>query len=183
VPAQNARRRSGSNPVAGRGKRIMRMDMYTGILPTVALGTALLLAAGVSGCASSRAGNVYSRDEARTAQTVTWGTVQAVNAVQIEGTRSHVGTATGAVLGGLAGSTVGGGTGRKAATVGGAVAGGVAGAAAEQGLTRKAGVEVTVALDNGNTVAVVQEAVPEQQFYVGQRVRVLAGGGTFRVSP
>lgn len=138
---------------------------------------------GLSGCASSRAGNVYSRDQARAAQTVTWGTVQAVRAVRIEGTRSQVGTASGAVVGGLAGSTVGGGTGRAIATVGGAVLGGVAGAAAEEGITRTSGVEVTVAMDNGNTIAVVQEAAPGEQFAVGQRVRVLAGGGVTRVAP
>lgn len=137
----------------------------------------------VSGCAGSRAGNVYSRDQARTAQTVTWGTVQAVRAVRIEGTRSQVGTASGAVVGGLAGSTVGGGTGRAIATVGGAVLGGVVGAAAEEGITRTSGVEVTVAMDNGNTIAVVQEATADQQFGVGQRVRVLAGGGVTRVAP
>lgn len=145
---------------------------------------AMLLACtlGVSGCASSRAGNVYSRDEARTAQTVQWGTVQALNAVKLEGTKSNVGTATGAVLGGVAGSSVGGGRGSIAAGVLGAVVGGVAGSAAEEGLTRKEGVEVTVKLDNGNTIAVVQEATPPG-FVVGQRVRVLASAGATRVAP
>lgn len=138
---------------------------------------------GVSGCASSRGGDVYSRDQARAAQTVTWGTVQAVRAVRIEGTRSHVGTASGAAVGGLAGSSVGGGTGRAIATVGGAVLGGMAGAAAEEGITRTSGVEVTVAMDNGNTIAVVQEATANDSFAVGQRVRVLAGGGVTRVAP
>lgn len=149
------------------------------IVITVAIAGALAM----SGCAGSRAGNVYSRDQARTAQTVTWGTVQSVRAVRIEGTRSQVGTATGAVVGGLAGSTVGGGTGRAIAGVGGAVLGGMAGAAAEEGITRSDGVEVTVAMDNGNTIAVVQQIGAGEYFSVGQRVRVMAGGGVTRVAP
>ena len=86
--------------------------MHTRLLAAGTL--ALLVALTATGCARSQAGNVYSRDQARTAQTVTWGTVQAINPVRIEGTRSHVGTATGAVLGGLAGSTVGSAASRSA---------------------------------------------------------------------
>jgi outer membrane lipoprotein SlyB len=143
-----------------------------------------LVIAGVNlgGCASSTAGNVYSRDEARQAQVVKYATVESIQPVKIEGTRSYIGTATGAVLGGLAGSTVGGGTGQKAATVAGAVAGGVAGSAAEQALTKADGLEITVRLENGNVMAIVQEQ-SEQQFQVGQRVRVVQLNGTYRVSP
>lgn len=86
------------------------------------------------------------------------------------------------MLGGLAGSTVGGGTGQKAAAVAGAVAGGVAGQASERVLTRADGLEITVRLENGNIMAIVQEQ-SEQQFQVGQRVRVVEHNGTYRVSP
>ena len=137
---------------------------------------------GLAGCASSNAGNVYSRAEARQAQVVKFGTVEAIQPVRIEGTRSYLGAATGAVLGGLAGSTVGGGTGQKAAVVAGAVAGGVAGQAAEQHLTQADGLELTVRLENGNVMAIVQEQ-GEQQFQVGQRVRIVQHNGTYRVSP
>ena len=44
------------------------------------------------------------------------------------------GTVTGAVIGGLAGSQVGGGSGKKVATVGGAVAGGYAGKKIQEGM-------------------------------------------------
>src|SRR5690606_19653792 len=67
-----------------------------------------------------------------------------------------------------------------AAAVVGAVVGGLAGAAAEEGLTRKDGLEITVKLDNGNMVAVVQEA--DEQFHPGERVRLIESGGTTRVS-
>ena len=105
-----------------------------------------LAGGGLAGCASSTAGNVYSRDEARQAQVVKFATIEAIQPVKIEGTHSYIGAATGAVLGGLAGSTVGGGTGQKAAAVAGAVAGGLAGNAAEQALTKADGLEITVRL-------------------------------------
>lgn len=138
--------------------------------------------AGLTGCASSTAGNVYSRDEARRAQVVKFGTIEAIQPVTIEGTKSYIGAVTGAVLGGLAGSTVGGGSGQKAATVAGAVGGGLAGNAAEKALTKADGLEITVRLENGNVMAIVQEQ-SEQQFAVGQRVRVVQHDGTYRVSP
>lgn len=149
---------------------------------SVVLPAVLALSSSLSGCASSNAGNVYSRSEARQAQVVKYATVEAVQPVRIEGTRSYIGTATGAVLGGLAGSTVGGGTGQKAAAVAGAVAGGLAGTAAEQALTKADGLELTVRLENGTIMSIVQET-SEQQFQVGQRVRVLQHNGTYRVSP
>ena len=133
----------------------------------------------LSGCPASLSGNVYSRDQARTAQDVQFGTVQSVRQVLIEGTKSGVGTASGAALGGIAASNIGGGRGRAAATIGGAVLGGMAGAAAEEGLTRQAGLEITVQLDSGRTVAVTQAA--DVMFSPGDRVRLLQGAGGARV--
>lgn len=159
------------------------MRLCIAISRSAPLALVLALASGsLAGCASSTAGNVYSRDEARQAQVVKFATVEAIQPVKIEGTRSYIGAATGAVLGGLAGSTVGGGTGQKAATVAGAVAGGLAGNVAEQALTKADGLEITVRLENGNVMAIVQEQ-SEQQFRVGQRVRVVQLNGTYRVSP
>ena len=108
------------------------------------------------------------------------GTVEGVRVVRLEGTRSPVGTLAGGVVGGVAGSTVGGGRGSTIAAVIGAVAGGLAGSAIEEGVTRKEGVEVTVRLDNGNMIAITQEA--DEQFKPGERVRVLSGGGVSRVT-
>lgn len=141
----------------------------------------LAAAAALTGCASSKSGDVYSRDQARTVQTVKMGVVESVRTVKIEGTKTPVGAATGAVVGGVAGSTIGGGRGQTIATVLGAVAGGVAGAAAEEGITRKDGVEITVKLDSGTMIAVVQEASAEV-FRPGERVRVLESGGVTRVT-
>jgi len=142
---------------------------------------AVAVIAGVLGaCASSNSGNVYSRDEARKAQTVKTGVVESVRSVKLEGTKSPVGTIAGGAIGGIAGSSVGGGRGSAIAAVIGAVAGGLAGSAAEEVATRKNAYEITVKLDGGGLVAIVQEA--DEQFNAGDRVRIVENGGTSRVS-
>ena len=142
----------------------------------------LLLAFGsvtIAGCATHGTPGTFTRSEAGRAQTVESGTVTAIRAVSIQNDSRGVATATGAILGGLAGSTVGGGRGQAAATVGGAVAGGAAGNAIAG--TSRPGVEVTVQLESGRTVAVVQDGSPDQ-FRVGDRVRVASDGVTTRVT-
>ncbi|WPC06392.1 hypothetical protein SBP02_06455 [Pseudomonas benzenivorans] len=142
--------------------------------------TAMALALG--GCASSLTGDTYSRDEARTVQTVRMGTIESLRPVKIEGTKTPIGAGAGAVVGGVAGSGVGGGRGSAVAAVVGAVAGGLLGAAAEEGLTRTQGVEITVREDDGTMRAYVQEVEENQIFRVGERVRILSVNGTSRVS-
>lgn len=143
---------------------------------------ALLVAsmAVLGGCASSMSGGAYSREQARQVQEVKMGVVESVRQVRIEGTKSPVGTGAGAVVGGIAGSNVGGGKGSTVGAILGAVAGGVAGSALEEGVMSKDGLEITVKLDGGRMIAVTQEA--DEQFRVGERVRVLSGGGVTRVT-
>lgn len=145
--------------------------------------TALLLVAGVAlgGCASSLSGDSYSRTEARRVMNVKYAVVEEVRPVKLEGTKTPIGPVAGAAVGGIAGSSVGGGKGAAVAAVIGAVAGGVAGAAIEEGATRKPGVEITVRMENGSLIAVVQEDAGEN-FQVGERVRVVEDGGTTRVA-
>jgi outer membrane lipoprotein SlyB len=100
----------------------------------------------------------------------------------IEGTKSAAGTLAGGAVGGIAGSSVGGGKGSQIAAVVGAVAGGVAGSAAEEGLTRRQGIDITVRLDSGELISVVQELAPESSFRVGDRVRVLTLDGETRIA-
>ncbi len=142
---------------------------------------ALAAAATLAGCATSKSGDVYSRDEALREQSVRLATVESVRPVTIQGTRSGIGAASGAVVGGVAGTGVGHGRGSTIAGVLGAVGGGIAGQALEEGTTRKNGVEVTVRLDNGELRAIVQEET--DKFVPGQRVRLLTTGGVTRVSP
>ncbi|MEN8212257.1 MAG: glycine zipper 2TM domain-containing protein, partial [Thermodesulfobacteriota bacterium] len=135
----------------------------------------------ITGCASSRSGQVYSRDEARQVQTVENGTVESVKEVMIEGTKTPIGTAAGGVTGGVLGNTVGSGSGRTIATVVGALVGAAAGSMAEEGITRKQGLEIIVRKDSGQTIVVVQEA--DVPIAVGERVRIItAADGTTRVS-
>jgi len=134
----------------------------------------------VTGCASSRSGKVYSRDEARTAQQVYYGTVLRVEEVTIEGTQSGVGAVSGGVLGGVVGNAIGGGSGNVIATAAGAVGGMLAGAATEKAATTKGGLEIEVELDDGRLMVVVQEN--DDQYTIGDRVRLISGsGGTWRV--
>jgi len=158
----------------------MREEIQMNKLSLSILVVGLLLMLG--GCMSTLTGESYSRDDARRPQTVQFGMVEYVRPVVIEGTKTGIGAATGAVVGGIGGSTVGGGKGAAVATVLGAVAGGVAGGMAEEGATKKQGVEITVRLDSGQIVAVVQQASPSATFNVGDRVRVLTLNGETRVA-
>ena len=143
---------------------------------------AVLLASGMilGGCAESLSGSAYSRSQAREVMEVRMGVVESVRSVQIEGTHSGVGTAAGAVVGGIGGSNIGGGKGSAVGAVLGAVGGGVLGSAIEQGTTKKNGLEITVKLDSGKLLAITQEA--DEEFRVGERIRVLSGNGVTRVS-
>jgi outer membrane lipoprotein SlyB len=140
-----------------------------------------LAAAMLAGCATSRSGDVYSRDEALREQSVRLATIESVRPVTIQGTRSGIGAVAGGVTGGVAGGGVGHGRGSDIAGVLGAVGGGIAGQALEEGATRKPGVEITVRLESGELRAIVQEE--SDKFVTGQKVRLLTLGGVTRVSP
>lgn len=150
--------------------------MHTPFAITLITAAALLLA----GCPAGVGGKDYSRTQTRAVQEVQMGIVESVRDVSIEGTKSPVGAAAGAVVGGVAGSTVGGGRGSVVGTTVGAVLGGLGGAAAEEAITRQKGIEITVKLDSGRILAITQAA--DETFRVGDRVRVLTGGGATRVS-
>lgn len=132
---------------------------------------ALLATLSVAGCSLPSRGDVYSRHETRQAWDVRHGEVTDIDEVTIEGQR----TALGRVGGGLVGYEVGrsiagrGTSGRIAGALGG-VAGAVAGQAVEEGLTRQDGLQITVQLDDGRSIAVVQAA--DQAFAVGEKVKV-----------
>ncbi|MFB9885283.1 glycine zipper 2TM domain-containing protein [Balneatrix alpica] len=145
--------------------------MLNKVLLSVFTASALLL----SGCASTLTGDTYSRSEARRMQTVQFGTVTDTRLVKIEGNQSGLGAVPGAVVGGIAGSTIGGGRGQGIATVLGAVGGAIAGSAIEKQVTTAQGVSLTIRLDSGQHVSVVQEIGPNDRFQVGDRVQVLTG--------
>ena len=153
------------------------MKISLGVLTSTMLEAAIV---SLAGCASGTGGKDYSRAQTRTVQEVQMGIVESVREVNIEGTKTPIGAGAGAVVGGVAGSTVGSGKGSVVGAAVGAVLGGLGGAAIEEGVTRNKGVEITVKLDSGRLIAITQTA--DETFQVGDRVRVLSGGGTTRVS-
>jgi len=102
------------------------------------------------------------------------GTVVGVSQVKHKDKHLGAGTAIGAIAGGVLGSTVGKGDGRKAATVGGAVAGGAIGHSIEKDnrATRYTW-RFSVDMDNGRRVTVSQGDNPDIR--EGDRVRVHNG--------
>ena len=140
--------------------------------------TAVVLA----GCAQpGLGGGNYTRGQVRGEQTVRLGTVESVRDVTIDARDTGTGTLAGAAIGGVAGSTVGGGYRANAAgAIAGAVVGGLIGNAVEKSNNDRRGVEVTVRLEGGKLIAITQEK--DEDFRVGDRVRILSGQGTTRVS-
>ncbi|WP_104202639.1 glycine zipper 2TM domain-containing protein [Billgrantia saliphila] len=151
------------------------------LLPVVALGMLTL-----AGCAntSTMGGEVYRGSQAQTSQTVTFGTITALRPVQIQADSrlgGLIGTGGGAVIGGLLGSQVGGGSGRRLATAAGAIGGAVAGSSAEESANRVRAWEMEIRRDDGQNVVVVQKA--DRDFQVGQRVRLIGSGANVSVAP
>lgn len=145
--------------------------------PTLIL---IFVALVLGGCASSMSGGAYTRGQARQVEDVKMATVESVRDIQIEGTKTPIGAGAGAIIGGVMG---GNSNSRNVSAIGsvvGSVVGGMAGAAAEEGITRQSGYEITVKFDDGKMIAVAQGA--DEKFAVGDRVRVLTGGGVTRIS-
>lgn len=144
----------------------------------------LLAATLLTGCATSLSGDVYSRDEARTTQSVEYGYVNEVRPVIIEGTQSGAGAAAGGAIGAIAGSGVSSGS--RESRIGSVLigaAGAVIGNKTEEALTKTQGLEMVLTLDSGRVVSVVQEVETVDAFAPGQRVKLLGSGRNSRVSP
>ena len=142
--------------------------------------SAIVACALVLGACAYPAGSGDYRYYQRGEQSVRFGVVESVREVRLSGPRTGVGSAGGAALGMVAGSNVGGGSGQVAGAIGGAIIGGILGNEIERSANERPGVEVTVLLDSGRYLAVVQEA--DEAFRAGDRVRVLSGRGAARVT-
>jgi outer membrane lipoprotein SlyB len=130
------------------------------ITQVCSLATAIALGAGVlvSACATPVGGNTYPVGRVGDINRVEEGTVVAVRAVTIEGNDRTVGTATGAVVGGVAGSQVGGDDeARAVGAVVGAVLGGIAGNAVQGAAQRQTGFAYTIRLrESGDLITITQ---------------------------
>ena len=142
-----------------------------------------LVCFGLMGCVSGLQGSSYSRSEARQVQEVAFGAILSTKPVIIEGRRTDWGELSGVIIGGIAGSSVGEGKGQDIATTLGAIGGAVVASVAEEQATRAQGLELTVKMDSGKILSIVQEVDDINQFQTGQRVRVLMQGTLARVSP
>lgn len=153
---------------------------HTIIIKTAFIMISASMTLSLAGCSSAPSSNTYTYQQAGTIHEVKMGTITGIRAIQIEKDETPVGNAAGAILGGIAGSTVGQGKGRAAATTAGSVMGGIIGSKVDKGIQTQPGFEITVQLDGGKLVAVTQAA--DQQFSVGQRVKVLTKDGVARVT-
>ncbi|RJG00198.1 glycine zipper 2TM domain-containing protein [Noviherbaspirillum sedimenti] len=100
------------------------------------------------------------------------GKVESVQAIQEQGQASGVGVVAGALLGGVLGNQVGGGSGRKLATVAGAVGGGFAGNEVEKRSRATSSYQVQVRMEDGAVRSFKQTT---DNWRVGDRVRIVNG--------
>ncbi|QJQ01698.1 glycine zipper 2TM domain-containing protein [Herbaspirillum rubrisubalbicans] len=100
------------------------------------------------------------------------GEVIGVRTVRQTAPTSGVGIAGGAVVGGLLGNQIGGGTGRTLATIAGAVGGGYAGNEVEKNVRATTSYVVDVRMETGKTRSFPQSG---DNWRVGDQVRVVNG--------
>ncbi|HEX5006453.1 MAG TPA: hypothetical protein VFV70_05035 [Hyphomonadaceae bacterium] len=134
-----------------------------------------------SACETAPDSSTYSTAQAGREQSVVYGEITALRPVEIKQGQTRTGLITGALLGGVAGAALGGDT---AGSIFGGFAGAAAGGAlgnAIQGSQTQQGVEFTIRLDNGGTVAIVQPG-NINEYRVGDRVSVIGDGYTARVT-
>ena len=134
----------------------------------------------LGGCAYHAGSADYRGYEVRGEQSVRFGVVETVRDVRIRPRDTGVGSTAGAFIGGIAGSNVGRGSGEIVGAIGGAIIGSIIGHNVEKEANELRGVEVTVLLDSGKYIAIVQEA--DESFRAGDRVRVLSGRTSTRVT-
>ena len=141
----------------------------------------LLLAAWMGGCAEmgSPGGTKYGETSgAVTSPSERNGTIARLETIQVDDNyKLGLGTAVGAVAGGLLGA----GVGDTKAAVAGAVLGGAAGTYAESKLARKDAQRITVDMQTGGRVTIVQPV--DARLREGMRVRVDGSGENARVVP
>jgi outer membrane lipoprotein SlyB len=101
------------------------------------------------------------------------GHVESVRAVQSAASPSGVGVVGGAVVGGLLGNQIGGGSGRTLATVAGAVGGGYAGNEIEKNTRKRTTYQVQVRMEDGKIRNFPYNNQPPWR--EGDRVRIVDG--------
>ena len=138
--------------------------------PFAALTFAALAASALTGCAHrSMSSQTFPSSSAQAVWNVEYGEVVDVRTVKVEGEFSLLGALVGGAVGHAAGMEIS--DSRNAGAVG-SIAGAVAGTSIEKAVSATEGLQITVELDSGRTVAIVQDV--EEPFQNGERVRVLS---------
>ena len=141
---------------------------------------ASIAALGTLGACQTANPDAVSRYDAQRMSSVQDATVLSIRPVTLQGRDTGVGTVGGAVIGGIAGSNVGGP--RTGGIVGivGAIAGGFIGNAVERDATQQQAIEILVQLKNGDRRAVIQ-GVGSEAFAAGDPVIMITTGSRTRV--
>lgn len=126
----------------------------------------------------------YGFQDVGHATVVQYGEVTDSRPVDITGQNTGTGAMGGAAAGAIGGSAIGQGRGSLLALVGGAIIGGIAGHMAEQAIADRKGVELTIDLDDGKTITIVQNLKKEDApLAIGTRCMVQTSGSYQRVLP
>ncbi|MFT5642959.1 MAG: outer membrane lipoprotein SlyB [Janthinobacterium sp.] len=99
------------------------------------------------------------------------GMIDSIREIKTRAEGSGVGAAGGAIVGGVLGNQIGGGTGKQLATVAGAIGGAFAGNQIEGNVKATTSYDVTVRLDNGTTRTIRQSGQP--RWNAGDQVRIV----------
>ena len=170
---------SANAPGAISNERSVNMIRYT----ISVLFIITFLAAGCADTGGAKYGEqaapVSSAGESETAR---YGRVTAIETVQVDKDyKFGVGTVVGAVAGGILGHQFGGGSGQTLLTIAGTLAGAAAGTAAESKMNKQNAQKVTVKMQSGGSVTIVQPV--DSSLRNGMNVRVIGGGESARVVP
>jgi outer membrane lipoprotein SlyB len=149
------------------------------------LTAAAAMLATVSACTppAANSSHYYGGQAMRAAQ-VEYGTIMSGRHVELRNTKGDEDAFAGAALGGIAGALVGEkfgkGNGKTLMTGAGAIAGAALGSNMAKNANRAMAQEWIVKLDNGRTIAVVQQ---DPSLMVGSRVTVITSGTETRLAP
>jgi outer membrane lipoprotein SlyB len=123
------------------------------------------------GC-SLHSGSAYDRGEMGQPQSFSKGVIISERNVTVKGTESGVGAVSGALMGGLGGSTVSNdGPISAIGAIGGAIVGGIVGSKAEELIMKGAASEFIIQPDTGEPFTLIQ--VNDEKLKAGDRVLII----------
>lgn len=152
--------------------------------PRLAFAALLAAAAiGVAGCAQTPGPSSFTPEEAMSLGRVTPATVLEVRQVKIQPNAQTVsaGSLAGAVIGGVAGSSFGGGHGQTLLALGGAILGSIVGQNVQNAAATRQALQVIFKTDDGRTLSIVQPL--GANLHAGQKVWITTSGSRYRVIP